>query len=164
MARKIAGILLLLLGCVPLFLAVFFHIQQHRIRYEMKEQLQAQILHSITVLENNVHWLEKGKEIFVDGQMFDIQSYKYENNVYTFTGLFDNEETALVNRLRETQNDGSALNNKMMARLFQWLQSVFYDPSQNGPAFKGKHDQEYILGASVLPDQFRAIITPPPQF
>lgn len=163
MTRKIAGIFLLLSGCVPLFFALFFRLQQHRIRHEMEERLQAHLLHSITILDNNVQWLEKGKEILVDGRMFDIKSYKYENNIYTFTGLFDNEETALVNRLKETQNDGSASNNKMMAQLFQWLQSVFHDLRHNDPAFKEKPDQESFLVASVPPDQFRVILTPPPQ-
>lgn len=61
----------------------------------MRNKLGRDQLLTVTLKAEEVVWMDK-HEILVDGYMFDISSKKLENGVYTFTGLFDKEETELV--------------------------------------------------------------------
>lgn len=70
----------------------------------MKEQLEQQSLQTIRIPEKNVSWIQKGKELIVDGKLFDVKSYK-NNGVYVeVTGLYDEMELSLQHRLIFSQN------------------------------------------------------------
>lgn len=153
--------LLLLLAAMPLIYTLFTGIAQKSIQHKMKERLETQLLHKITVAEKDIHWIKEGKEIWVDGRMFDIKSSHLRNGVYIFSGLYDEEETALLEKLKKNHHNSD--NNKQLVQLFQLLQS-FYNNIQEEIVFPeiiplGK----FVPGTSPLASQFISIITPPPQ-
>ena len=164
MVKKIAAILLLLSGCVPLLFIIFFHIQQQRIHHKMEEAIEEHVLYSINVAEKKVHWIEKGKEIIIDGRMFDIKTLKFKDGVYTFTGLFDDEETLLVKQLEEKHKGGSVSDNKMMTLLFQWLRSVFNETHKENVSAANLLSQQFFISNKMpVLSQFISILTPPPR-
>ena len=61
----------------------------------MKEELEKQSLHVVTLKNNDIIWLKAGKEIFLKGKMFDIKTAETRNGYTTFKGLYDEEETTL---------------------------------------------------------------------
>lgn len=61
----------------------------------MKQELKYQTLQTVIVSENEVVWMDK-HEIWVNNSMFDIHTKKLESGIYTFTGLYDKDETMLV--------------------------------------------------------------------
>lgn len=95
---------LLTLVMLPVFIAVFFLAQQTVIRHEMKEQLEQQSLQTIRIAEKNITWIEKGKELIVDGKLFDVKSSKYTGDYVEVTGLFDEMELSLQHQLIFSQN------------------------------------------------------------
>ena len=99
-------------------------------------------------------------EISVNGHMFDINSKKLENGIYTFTGLYDDDETELIQKQESTEKDKQQ--NKLLTQFFKSL-PVFcnqYDTSDNPPLLSNC----YIALASQNPiKQFQKISTPPPQ-
>lgn len=152
---------LLLVGLIPALFACILHIQQQIIRHEMKEKLEQQSLHTISVSAKDFHWMEDGKEIMVNGSMFDIHSYTQKNGTYFFTGLFDDEETALIQQLEK--NNDSDSGNKTLIRFFQLLQSCYYKQQQDNIFIFVASNKEFISTKMLIPAPFTSVPTPPPQ-
>ena len=161
--KKITALLFILLGIAPLLLFVFTSIKQLEIRHNMKQQLEYKMLNTITLAMKDLHWLEEGKEILINGRMFDIKSYQSAGNgKINFTGLYDDDETTLINKIKENQRNENNGDGKLLAQLFQLLQSSFSNtlsetiiPSLNNSYFPGIEQG--------LASQFITIFSPPPQ-
>jgi len=68
-----------------------------------------------------IEWIKKGKEIMVNGKLFDVKKIVKENGQLIVTGLFDDEETAIENYLKR-QSQGTQ--NSFVIRFLLWTQSL----------------------------------------
>ncbi len=157
----IAKAFLLLLAILPSLFLVLFHVREKAIQHRMRKELEKGSLVTITVNKTNFNWVDVEKEIRVEGRMFDVKSYRYENDVVLVTGLFDDEETALVNRMQETQEDKNNNGNKILAEFFEF-EGTDDDRSEGAFSFitTGRLYAHYTTG---IPLHHIAIITPPPR-
>lgn len=95
------------------------------IKHEMKEKMEYENLQTITLNNNEVSWYEKGHEIIINGELFDIKNYSTVGNQTTFQGIFDKEESnmsAIAERIVSNKSE-----NKHLAKIggfFQLLQYV----------------------------------------
>lgn len=160
--KKLFTYLLLLLAAFPIIYILIFKFQQQSIRLKMEERLETSVLHTICIPENQVQWMKKGKEIKVDGKMFDIKSFHIQDGVYVFTGLYDDEETALRDKL-EYEQEKNSQNSKQLSQLFQLLQSFYNDPQHDIFFPDAKSGSDIIKNNSALLTRFISIITPPPR-
>lgn len=101
--KKITCGFFLLLWLIPMLPMVTFHFQQKSIRQKMDQRLDGKDLQQIVMAEKDVIWADEN-EIWAYGKMFDIHSFKLENQIYIFEGLFDTEETGLITRMNESKN------------------------------------------------------------
>jgi ASC-1-like (ASCH) protein len=130
----------------------------------MKQRLESKMLHTVTLAENNVQWIKEGKEILVNGRMFDVKRSEHSgNDKIIFTGLYDDEETLLVNQVKKNQQNDSNTGSKLLAQFFQLLQAT--NNSVSGEIFFFSFsNNNYFPGQEHRPtSQFIAILTPPPQ-
>jgi len=126
----------------------------------MKEKLETSLLQTITLNEKEVVWMDD-HEIWVNEHMFDIQTKKLENGIYTFTGLYDEEETNLVKKHKDTTEKNNE-ENQLLSSLFQLLQSAFIEDEAN--SLNTDLITEYRpLILHNMPSPFINILTPPPQ-
>lgn len=102
--KPLAVISLLALVMIPLYIAVFFLVQQTIIRHQMMEKLEEEALQTFSVPEKNVTWIEEGKELIVDGKLFDVKFFKTTDGYLEVTGLFDEMELKLQHNLVYLQN------------------------------------------------------------
>jgi hypothetical protein len=161
--QKITALLFTLLGFAPLLFIIITHIKQQEIRHNMKHQLELKMLQTITLSINDVHWIREGKEILINGRMFDVKSFKAAGtDEISFTGLYDEEETALVNKMKRNQQQENSIGGKLLAQLFQLLQASFntapaevFIPTINNDHFPGIEQR--------LASQYIIILSPPPQ-
>ena len=66
------------------------------IRYETATLLEQTQLQQITLKESDLIWEELGRELWVNGKLFDVKLKLTSNNGYvSFKGLFDEKETEL---------------------------------------------------------------------
>jgi hypothetical protein len=159
--RKITSLLFLLLGILPLLFILSFHIQQHLVREHMKEELERRNLQTLQIPEQDVIWMDK-HEIWVNEQMFDIHSRSLEKGIYTFTGLYDAQETLLVKQ-HEDATGKNLQENKVLAQLFKCLQTIFFE-SLADAALQTTSPAISFASLTMGPiKQFRVILTPPPQ-
>lgn len=148
---------------MPLLFTFFFLFTQQLIRHEMKEKLEKKMLHTIRVPEYKVEWVKFKKEIRVDGKMFDIKFFSIDNGEYTFTGLYDKDETALNKYFEKNTDQNKTAANHILSSLFKMLQSIYAnDMTEPIPtATVSISFAPLILQHTSSP--FKDILTPPPQ-
>lgn len=126
----------------------------------MKEELEEKQLQTIVLPEGEVTWMDK-HEIWVNNSMFDIHTKKLENGIYTFTGLYDEEETRLVEKERTAAGENND-QTKLLAQLFKCL-PVFCTQNNDVADLACQYDSYNQIVSPNVVSQFREILTPPPQ-
>ncbi len=93
--KHIAAAVLLALTVLPLLYAAWLSVKQVQVQQTMQEQLENTALQTITLPTTSLHWAKAGKELLIDGHLFDVKKITYTANYITVTGLFDKAETAI---------------------------------------------------------------------
>jgi hypothetical protein len=160
LTQKISSLFFTGLGLVPLLFIFILGIKKHDIRNRMKQKLESQSLQTIRIQEDEVNWMDE-REIWVHNSLFDIHTKKLEKGIYTFTGLYDREETRLVELERKAAGKKKE-QNKLLAQFFKSLPG-FCIP-HNGISSLTVPVTRNIHSLSPLPvTRYREIPTPPPQ-
>jgi len=159
--KKISAFFLLLSGAMPLLFTLFFLVKQMIIRYEMKEKLEQELLHTITVPREEVRWVKYNEEIIVGDKLFDVKSTYEIDGLCFFIGLFDAEETALNDLLEKDHDDKNE--NDLLGQLFQCLQSPCINISLDPGITAGQNNTCFFPILLHIPSPFINITTPPPQ-
>jgi hypothetical protein len=161
--KKISALLFILLGFTPLLFIIYTSIKQQEIRHNMKRQLEIKMLHTITLEKNDVYWLKDGKEIIINGRMFDVKSFQPAGDgKIIFSGLYDDDETALADQVRKNQQTENNSGGKILAQLFQLLQASFNNALTEVfiPSLNNNHFTDI---EQSLVSQYITILSPPPQ-
>ena len=161
--KKIVALAFLLAGFMPVIFTLLFLYKQQLIRHEMKEKLEEEMLHTIVVPVAEVQWVKYKKEIRFQDKMFDIKSITVKNGQYIFTGLYDDEETALNNYFEKNAEQKNARNNNILTSLFQLFQTVYPGDSTDTLIQKDNSGINGCIVLSNLPSPTKNIPTPPPQ-
>ncbi len=162
--KTITTLFLLALTLAPLFYTLHLNLRQQSVRRRMKEELEEKMLHSLTLNSREIHWVREGKEIAVENRLFDVKSICYRaDGTAILTGLFDEEETALVQQLQKQQQDNNEQGTRQLVKFFQLMLTLPETaPGQNN-SFMIEDRSRFPETASVLPTRYRIILTPPPQ-
>lgn len=161
--KKIFAVLLTITVSVPVLISVFFLANQQIIRHRMFERLEEERSHTVTVPATSVNWIKKNKEILVGGKMFDVKSFRKEGDQYFFSGLFDDDETAL-NRLLDT---GISHHNKntqgILVYFFQWLHMVYPDFRGEGMITLPETGIKKKILICPVSTGYKSVLHPPPE-
>src|SRR5215213_2176935 len=124
--KIISGIPVIVLILLPCLYCLYFQVKHQMIRWEMKERLEHEAVQTIVVPANKFLWYDEGREIILDGKMFDVKSITQQNGNYTITGLFDEDETQLHIALKKLQHAGDAPDAQLISELIfdQWMPPV----------------------------------------
>lgn len=129
----------------------------------MKEKLEQQMLHTFIVSKADVVWVKYKKEIRIHDKMFDIESFTIKNDQYIFTGLYDEEETALNDYFEKSTERQNERGYEVLSLLFHLLQSIYpgnFDEILSSPTMSRAYCPLILQHIS---SPFRNILTPPPQ-
>ena len=130
----------------------------------MEERLEESItLHTIIIPDNEIHWEEEGREIWVDGKLFDIKSSHSVNGVTSFTGLYDYAETALKKQLKENLDRNDQNDNQLISQLITSLQQLFFEENATATGVFNLTRSAFLFTTERLPFPYCDISTPPPQ-
>lgn len=92
----------------PVLFAIGFQLRQAVLKERMKQRLEAGCMVSLILPADDLHWMEEGKELVINGELFDIKTIAYNRSLGTvyITGLYDKDEKVLYEELaRITQED-----------------------------------------------------------
>lgn len=74
---------------------------QLHIQHKAEERLEKQSLQTIEVALHNVQWEKLGKEINIEGELFDVKSFFTTRDKIVLRGLWDRKETIIRNLLKK---------------------------------------------------------------
>ena len=129
----------------------------------MKEKLERQMLHTVTVSKADLVWVKYKKEIRIHHKMFDVKSFTVKNDQYIITGLYDEEETALNNYFEKNTEQKNEREHQVLSSLFQLLQAIYpenFDEMLISPTISKAYSP---LILQYISSPFINILTPPPQ-
>ena len=163
--KRITGITLSLLIMAPLFLFLGFSIKQKLVQFEMREKMENSRLQTITLKVNKLHWVNEGKEILLDGKLFDVESFTVSNTDITLTGLFDGKEDRMQQHLRNFLHQKNSTSSPLNQLAFKFLFFPIY-PVQNTVHVNdilAYTSHRFFSYAEKICQQTFTIITPPPR-
>jgi hypothetical protein len=161
---KTLALFFILLTAIPLLTPFYIHLQQRHIRHQMKEKLEQQYLTTVVLEKKSVHWIKPGKEILLGDRMFDIKTVQTDQDHFIFTGLYDDEETNVVNKMKDYRKQENNGGSKLLVQLMQVLQMPceYYIANHNS-LVPDKTICYTEINESPL-SQYKNIITPPPRY
>ena len=149
---------------IPMLVSIALPVWQQFIRYQMMEELEAKNLTTITIKNSDLKWIRTGKEITVNGNLFDVDKISMQGSFYIVTGLYDKDEDVLLEMIKKSQQ---TTNNKPLQLLAsQVLYSILFledkmDSQQ--VIFKLLSNHHYILNTDRFISFSPALAAPPPK-
>ena len=160
--RNIASFLLLLLLAAPLLVLSVLQLKQAYIRYGMEERLEKGLLKTIFVSKHDLKRINSD-EILVAGKMFDVKELQETDSGFAVTGVFDDDETAVLNMIQNTCTQEHSKHNPVFAQAFQLLQDVFFQSTEEPQAVITVAAKLFQNPIAVLPVRHKQVRCPPPQ-
>lgn len=147
----------------PLFYAQTMEWRRERIREESKERLMKGMLSQVILQPSAVHWFRSGKEIILEGRMFDIEKQELlPNGRIRFTGIYDHKETALNKQIQQQQKNEDQKNSRRLGQFFNDWQALPLTIEESFP-FIATEKQRFSHPDRQPTSAFRSILKPPPQ-
>jgi len=159
----LASLVLLLIVSIPCLLFVYYQSAQWYIRHEMEEKLENEQLQTIVIPVSDVKWYKENKEIIVEGKLFDVKSVAYHDEMASFTGLYDHQETNIKAQLEnlELEDDENA-KNESAVNLISIL--LFKEEHLNADWLLNQLSRQYLdYSKNHLLSQDLSIPAPPPK-
>ena len=103
--KQITALGLLFLVTMPLFISVGLFIKQKVIQLQRRQRFETELVQTITIPSEKIYWVKQGKEILVNGRLFDVKSFTTTGNHMTLTGFYDHEEDKLVKHFTNLIHD-----------------------------------------------------------
>ena len=129
----------------------------------MKERMEKSLLHTIRIDEDKVVWIKPGKEIFVNGKMFDIKKTEKTNGKVIFHGLYDEEETALKKNIENSMKKDRSSQQYLLSNLFSILFGAYHQSGDTEvPVLILNAEKNGIIIHPWL-QPVLTILTPPPR-
>ncbi len=163
--RKILSIFFAAIISIPGLLSVYLYSSQLVVQYRMREELEQSSLVTVVVPACKLQWTRPGKEASIDGNLFDVKSYRLINDHFVLTGLFDKEEDLLIKHIAHLQQKSANRTNSGPV-IFKWLSSfpIHLEEGGSNTALSTLH-QQYPLPAAINFHSNKVVIdTPPPKF
>ena len=143
-------------------LPVAIEIREKVIEWQMEKRLEdGKDLQTVVIPQEKIVWIEE-HEIWINNHMFDISSFKLKNGVYTFTGLYDEDETELVMDGMKYPEKHPQENRELARIVDSLLHLYFKDYQELNREYPVKFSYPFLCTCK-LPDTYHPVFTPPPQ-
>lgn len=128
----------------------------------MKERLENVSLKSIIIEKDSFTWVEKNKEIKINGKLFDVKSYYVVADKIVFSGLYDEDEDAIDEKvnLLTTKNKQATFPIEKLSEIY--LANMAWRCEYNLTDYQVKNKLSYFFYNEVAVSQPRIFFAPPP--
>lgn len=164
--KQLAAFGLLLLVALPLFLSVGIFLKQQLVQHQRIQRFKTELLEILTIKAEKVDWVKAGKEIQIDGKLFDVESFKKAGNNIVFTGFYDYKEEKLVKHIKEIEQQ----KNKSGSPLSQLAVKFLFLPNyKEFTTFSIQNNWQIIvrqfpLYTESISNMAYATVAPPPKY
>lgn len=125
--------------------------------------MEKSLLHTIILDEDKVVWMKPGKEIVVDGRMFDIKKSEKIDGKIVFQGLYDEEETALKNNINNSMRRDRSSQQTLLTNLFSLILGVYHTPGDTDIPVSDLSTEKKAAIIHHWSQPILTILSPPPQ-
>lgn len=157
----------ILLMTAPLAFNTFSLIQERLHFHQMQETLEQKSLQTLHLPESAITWIIPGKELRIDGKLFDVKCHTLKQGWMTIEGLFDEEEESI----RESLVRYTEAHHPLTEPKIQLLASLLTPALVNAYAFQPVNFNLFDGNRHLsprrycrLPQRHFSIPTPPPRF
>ena len=121
----------MMITAFPLFVFLFFIAQRQYLRWQMEEKLEKEQLTTITINAHDFKWYKEGKEIVVNGHLFDVEEIKrLDNDQLLITGLYDYQEQELHKQMDDWMSNENS-HGKGPDAFVKWFSHLYDDKISN---------------------------------
>ena len=103
-SKKYISFFFLSVFLIPVLLPLCIFIHQQFIQHVMLEKLEEGNTETIFVKKSNIRWIRPGKEVEIEGKLFDVKNVVIHDNYYELKGLFDEREALLMTAIKKLQH------------------------------------------------------------
>ncbi len=163
--KKIVGSAILLVVAAPLLFSVVLVCRQFQVQREMQEKLETASLQTITLPAANTSWVTPGKEIAIDGKLFDVKAFEYCGNNIRLTGCFDIKEDQLGEYFQKLQ-PGKDNHSSTQAQLaLKYFFFPLFSEKQIATCHREWLDYNNCYHSFIekISDRASLLVTPPPR-
>jgi hypothetical protein len=165
-AKKILAYALLLVVAIPLFFSAYFVVKQQLIQQQVKEKMEAVTVQTISIPLTEAQWVKEGKEILIEGKLFDIKSYSISGDNIILNGLFDNEEDELIAKTNNSFQHNKTNNQPLTQLIAKYLSlplyaGIIFSDNPKDWVFIGVYFPPYIEPTAAA---HCLLAVPPPEF
>ena len=116
--RRIISVFFGLLLALPLLYVTGLQVKQVYIKHSLEERLEARLLKTLFIPTQDWRRINN-REILIDGKLFDLKSVTETTDGFLVSGVFDEEETAVVQQLDKSCNTNTAKDTPVFTHFFQ---------------------------------------------
>ena len=164
LTRKYLTTVMLALILMPAIYSIYFQLQTEIIHSRMWRMLQGEASGVVMIHHSKLYWMEKDREILVNGLMFDVKSIEKVGDSLRITGEYDYEESGLYEKLESLHEEDN--DQKREATRIHVLVQVMDDSISKfliSDIDLAASDRKLARDISTLPTVFLNTISPPPK-
>jgi hypothetical protein len=129
----------------------------------MKEKLEKTVLRTLILHKDQIHWNREGKELTINNKLFDVRYIHVSpDGSITVQGLYDEDETLLVDQLKNQEQHNRSQGNKLLTQFLQIWLAVPTEPLLSDLPAHTVQQQYPGISQSTAPG-YKMIYAPPPQ-
>ena len=149
-------------------------------QYEVKSTIQNEIksgqfnsseLEVVTIPKanlNEIEWLESGKEMRFNGQLYDIVNSKKNSESITFYCINDTKEKSLFSKLEDHINthviSNNPLKNESSKKLLDTVVKLYFSNQISFSVFQNSSTINYFISNLIYTPALLETNSPPPEF
>jgi hypothetical protein len=161
--NQITASVFLLLVAMPVVCAVGLLVKQKILHYQREKKFEKETLQTVVVPAAGIYWVKPGKEILVEGKLFDVKSYAEQNGKISLLGFFDHKEDKVVQEIvmREKQKQQNESTQHNPAKFFFFPVYIAHEESTGEGNWRSLSHQFYHYSESIPASPGYPIIHPP---
>jgi hypothetical protein len=158
--RYILSLLCLIFFVGPFLATGYLIVKKQNLKAHFLERFSNKKTISIEIDTNGIVWENEGKELIINGHLFDIEKISYHNNKAQITGWYDGNEDEINIVLDKQQKKQQNKNNTIPIFGYCFCEQI--------PIFKIEKQahlvsKKYIISNTSFINFSVEFVTPPPQ-
>lgn len=160
--RLITAFSFLAVLAAPLLVLSFLQLKQAYIKHSIEERLEAGLQKTIFIPTAKLKRINS-RELEVDGKLFDLKELTAVPGGYHATGVFDEEETAVLQHLEAASQAKNSKDTPLLAHLLQLLQEGYVQSHVETAPVAAITTELFQNPIASLPTVCQPVLAPPPQ-
>ena len=115
----------------PIIIPCFLEIKITLLKSAAAERLEHESGITVLLSKNEITWSDPGKELIINGELFDVAEVIQTEEGFKFKGVFDGNETAFQHKAADLFEKETQKNDPVFLKCFQLLNDIYFSAPDN---------------------------------